>query len=128
VDWYEVKLLIVGSTHLSRDAAHILAGVGGQFLFALLLRRGIGSPLPWLIVLVLEVANEWFDLTYEQWRDRPMWPGSVQDVWVTMLVPTALMLIARYAPTLLIRERTPTPASDQESPDPACESTGLRNP
>lgn len=101
MDWYHVKMVALELTGVSRDALHVFAGVGGQIAAALLLRRTLSSPLPWLIVLGAEVANEAFDLTHESWPDRPMWPGSVKDILVTMLIPTVLLLLARYAPRLL---------------------------
>ena len=111
MDWYQVKMVALELTGVSRDALHIFAGVGGQLFVAALLRRSVASPLPWLAVLGVEVANEAFDLSYETWPDRPMWPGSVKDVLVTMLVPTVLLLLARYAPGLLHRA-DPAPAEE----------------
>lgn len=121
MDWYHVKLVALEATNLSRDALHIFGGVGGQIAAAVLLRRTLASPLPWLAVLVVELANEWFDLTYETWRDRPMWPGSVHDVWVTMLVPTMLLLLARYAPALFHRPQAAAPAAEPGPEDEPAE-------
>lgn len=106
MDWYSIKALMIEQTDLSRDALHIFAGVGGQLLVALLIRRGLGHPLPWLVVLVAELVNEYFDLNEgDVWGERPMWPGSVRDLLVTMAIPTLLLLLARYAPGLF----TPRP-------------------
>lgn len=119
MDWYHVKLVAMEATNLSRDALHIFGGLGGQILAAVLLRRTLASPLPWLVVLLVELANEWFDLTYETWRDRPMWPGSIHDIWVTMLVPTLLLLLTRFAAGLF---NPPQSAAEPEEPtatDPA---------
>ena len=107
-----MKMVALELTGVSRDALHILGGVGGQLLAAAVLRRSLSNPLPWLAVLVAQAANEAFDLRYETWTDRPMWPGSVKDMLVTMLIPTVLLLLARYAPGLLCRQApTPEPAS-----------------
>ncbi len=115
MDWYQLKMVALEATGVSRDALHVMVGVGGQVLAALVLRRTLASPLPWLAVLIAELANEWFDLTYEVWRDRPMWPGSVKDVWVTMLVPTLLLLLVRLAPGLFHRPQPQITSGDQAS-------------
>jgi hypothetical protein len=102
MDWYQIKLLTIETTGLSRDALHILLGTGGHLLAAMVLRRPLASPLPWLCVLVAEALNELWDLNYEDWLDRPMWPESLEDLWVTMLVPTLLLIAARYFPGLMV--------------------------
>jgi hypothetical protein len=113
MDWYQIKLAVIEATGLSRDALHILLGTGGHLLAGMVLRRSLASPLPWLCVLVAESLNEWWDLNYEVWLDRPMWPESIQDMWVTMLVPTLLLLLARYAPGLLVQKaQDGTPSDD----------------
>jgi hypothetical protein len=108
MNWYDAKLIAIEVSGLGRDALHIYVGIGGQILMAVLLRRTLASPLPWLCVLAAELANEWFDLNHEDWPDRPMWPGSLHDVWVTMLVPTILFLMCRYAPALF-HSKAPDP-------------------
>lgn len=113
MDWYDAKVIVMDTTGVSRDGLHILGGILGQLLAAAILRRNVASPLPWLCVLAAELANEWFDLNYETWPDRPMWPGAVHDVWVTMLVPTVLLLLARYAPRLF---HAPGPAAAELEP------------
>ena len=75
----------------------------------------MASPLPWLCVLVAEALNEWWDLNYEDWPDRPMWPESLEDLWVTMLVPTLLLIAARYFPGLLVRKAPDTADETAES-------------
>ena len=105
MSWYDVKLLVVDHTGLSRDALHIFIGLAAQLGVARLTRRTLASPLPWLAVLIGEAANEGYDLLREQWTDRPMWPGSLRDLLVTMAVPTMLLLLARYAPGLFVAAR-----------------------
>ena len=46
MDWHGVKLLLVEATGVSRDALHVLGGVGGQFLLVLLLRRRWPARFP----------------------------------------------------------------------------------
>lgn len=107
MDWYGVKLIAMEATGLSKDALHVLVGFTGQIIVAAVLRRTLASPIPWLCVLLAELANEWFDLNHEDWPDRPMWPGSVHDIWVTMFVPTVLLLLSRYAPGFFNRKTVP---------------------
>ena len=103
MDWYSAKMLVVEQTALSRDALHIFFGLAGQVLVALVIRRSLAHPVPWLAVLLFELANEAYDLAREEWSDRVMWPGSVRDLLVTMAVPTVLLLLTRVAPGLFAR-------------------------
>jgi hypothetical protein len=103
MDWYSLKLLLVEQSALSRDALHIFFGLIGQILVALLIRRTLESPIPWTAVLIGELANEYFDLTEGDVWDKPMWPGSLRDLLVTMAIPTALLLLTRFAPGLFAR-------------------------
>jgi len=84
------------------DALHVHAGIACQLLAALLLRRSLRSPIPWLVVLGLVIANEYYDLNYEVWPNRgDQWAESIKDGWNTMLLPTVMLLVARFAPRLL---------------------------
>ncbi|HZF94040.1 MAG TPA: hypothetical protein VEZ20_04115 [Allosphingosinicella sp.] len=103
MDWYSAKLLVVEQTDLSRDALHIFFGLAGQVLVALVIRRSLAHPLPWLAVLLFELANEGYDLAREEWTDKAMWPGSLRDLLVTMAVPTVFLLLTRFAPSLFAR-------------------------
>ena len=110
MDWTALKQLVVDESALSRDALHILAGVGGQVLVALLTRRGLAHPLPWLTVFAAALINEYFDLTEGDVWDRPMWPGSVRDLVLTMALPTLFLLLTRLAPSLFApAEKTKRP-------------------
>jgi hypothetical protein len=103
MDWYSVKLAVVEQTNLSRDALHIFFGVAGQLLVASVIRRSLAHPVPWLAVLLFELANEYYDLAREDWTDRAMWPGTVRDLLVTMAIPTVLLILTRIAPGLFAR-------------------------
>jgi len=108
MDWWEMKYWVEQSTGLNMDALHVHVGVLAQLVFALVLRRSVGSIWPWLMLLGVQVANEWWDLTYEIWPTRDeQWAESIRDTWNTMLLPTLLLLAARFAPRLLVpAERT----------------------
>lgn len=109
MDWEQIKSAISLSTGLERDALHIYAAILLQVGSAALLRRSLGSVLPWLVVLAAAVGNEWLDITrdrlFEDWEQG----AAIHDLWNTMLVPTLLALLARFAPRLLAGERAPPP-------------------
>lgn len=110
MNWIDVKEWLEASIGLHEDALHIHAGLVCLLAAALLVRRPLASPVPWLILLVLALANEAYDLHYDPWPDRAdILPNrdtqlaeSVKDLWNTMLVPTVLMLLCRLAPRILV--------------------------
>jgi hypothetical protein len=116
MDWYDIKLTIEVFTGLHEDALHVHVGIISQLLMALVLRRSVASPWPWLLLFAAAGANEWFDLNYEIWppdeRDR-QYQESIRDVWNTMLLPTLLLLLSRWAPGLLVKS-APEPAPVDE--------------
>ena len=59
MDWFEFKNWLELSTGLDRDSLHIYAGVGVQLAMAFLLRRSLASPIPWLFVVAVALANEY---------------------------------------------------------------------
>ena len=99
--WYQVKLFVSHATTLSMDALHLLVGAVIFLSLAALGRRGIARWRPWLILLALEAINEFGDLWIEQWPDPASQYGeSAKDIGLTMLIPTALLLLARWRPAL----------------------------
>ena len=102
MSWLEFKDYLSEITDLHQDALHIYAAVLVQLATAVVLRRSLASFIPWLAVLAVLVVNEVLDLT-EPGRPIEEWQvlGGLQDVWNTMAVPTILLLIARFAPSLL---------------------------
>ena len=91
------KLVVMSLTALSRDALHVHAGMLVFVLAAAILRKGLGSPWPWLVAMAVACGMEAMDavdgiLTYGHWRVR----ASVHDVLNTMLWPTALAIACRF--------------------------------
>lgn len=110
--WYQLKEALSLASGLSMDALHVHAGIVGQVGVALVLRRTLASPLPWLAVLAAALANEWSDLSFDIWPNRQdQYDESVRDIWNTMLMPTLLLLIARFAPHL-VSARDALPAAE----------------
>jgi hypothetical protein len=110
VDWEQIKGAISIWTELERDALHIYAAILLQIGSAALLRRSLASPWPWLVVLAAAVANEWLDIhrdgLVEEWERG----AAIHDLWNTLLVPTILALVVRFAPRLVTRETKPPPS------------------
>jgi hypothetical protein len=120
VDWHHLKDLAEHASGLNMDALHVYAGIFLQLGAAIVLRRSLKSPWPWLFVLVAEFGNEVNDYTYEIWPDRDIqFAEGLRDMWNTMALPTLLLLLARYAPRLLVGEDAPQGSS---APDPGQES------
>lgn len=99
--WYEFKLFLEHASGFSLDAMHVIAGVCLQLAVAALLRVRLSSPVPWLVVLAVELANEWVDFHSGIWPDGPMlWGECAKDVLMTMFLPAVILLAARYRPRL----------------------------
>lgn len=110
MEWYQIKTALSQATGISQDAFHILVAVGIQLLVAWALRRDISAFAPWLVVLGMELANEYSDLAFETWPDRTWQIGeSVKDIVVTMVVPTVLLVLARWRPALFAAASKPPP-------------------
>jgi hypothetical protein len=106
MDWHYTKVWLEQASGLNMDALHVHAGIALQILFALILRRPLSSPWPWLGVAAAEAANEYYDLAYEVWPDRAIQVAEgVRDLWNTLLIPTLLLLLSRYAPRLVVGSR-----------------------
>jgi len=110
LDWEQVKAAISLWTELERDALHIYAAILVQIAAAAALRRSLASLLPWLVVLAAALANEALDITrdgvFEDWERG----AALHDLWNSMLVPTLLALLVRFAPRLFVRERGAPPS------------------
>jgi CHASE2 domain-containing sensor protein len=120
LDWYQVKLAVVEFTGLDMDALHVHAGVLGQIAAAIVLRRTLASPWPWLLVLLAALGNEWFDLAYETWPTRDEQYGeSVTDLWNTMLLPTLLLVACRFLPGLFVKRAQPSRETRDEGASPS---------
>ena len=111
--WNPIKTFIEHAFGFSHNALHVEAGVCLQILFAFALRRSLGSWRPWLVVLGLESANEWSDLTLERWPDLAMqWGESAKDMLLTMFLPTLLLCLVRFCPRLFAAEPSAPSSAD----------------
>ena len=119
MNWVELKHWLSDITDLSQDALHIYAALLCQAGAAFLFRTSIARLGPWLFVLLVLAVNEVGDLL-EPGRAIETWQilGGIRDLWNTMLLPTVLLLLARYAPGIMRRE---APDTATESPQAALE-------
>lgn len=100
--WHTAKTFVEHMIGFSHDALHVVVGVCLQLLAASFLKVSVRHPVPWCLVLGLQLANEWSDLWLEVWPDQAMqWGESSKDILLTMALPTLFLLVARYRPQLL---------------------------
>ena len=103
MDWAAFKTLITDETGLSRDALHLIAGLGAYLILTALLPRRVSPAIPWFVILLAGLANEWADYLYETWPGQ--WRESLKDMVTTLALPSLLILFGRFAPDLLVRPR-----------------------
>ena len=102
-NWYQIKTFIEHAIGFSHDALHVIVGVVIQLGIAALFRRSLRSVWPWLIVLALELGNEWVDLAIERWPvPAEQYGEGMKDILLTMALPTLLLLVARFRPRWLV--------------------------
>ena len=116
--WYQLKLLVEHASGVSMDALHVIVGFLIFLVSAVLLRRGMGSPLPLLVLFVLELGNEAYDLNVEQWPDPGMQYGEgLKDIMLTVALPALLFAMVRWKPSLLNPRRSSDKLADHDMPD-----------
>jgi hypothetical protein len=102
LSWYQIKLFIEHASGLSMDAWHILLGFLLFLLAALALKRSVADLRPWLAVLMVEIANEAYDLHVERWPNLGSQLGEgFKGIMLTMALSTLLLVTARLKPGLL---------------------------
>ena len=104
MNWFEIKNWLELFTGLDRDSLHIYAGVAVQLVVAVVLRRSVASPIPWLFAAVVALGNEYSDYTSATVTlgvRQELYDEAVRDIWNTLLLPSVLLLIARFRPQWL---------------------------
>lgn len=97
--WGQAKFFFESVLGIDNDLSHVIAGPVVQFLAALILRQSVQRMAPWLVVLALELFNEWHDLVSETWPVRSMQYGEgLKDIILTMTIPTLVLLLTRNYP------------------------------
>lgn len=105
MQWLEIKIWLESATGFDRDALHIYGAVIIQFGLSLFFRRSLASPWPWIAVFIVAVANEYLD--YQRVGDSAesiafFQAEGFKDMWNTMVIPTFLMMVARFWPAWMI--------------------------
>lgn len=121
MEWFEIKNWLEASTGLARDALHIYVAVLVQLIAALLFRRSLANILPWTMVFLAVMINEYLDYSYVPAAlaaSQVYLDDSVHDIWNSMLLPTIFLLIANLWPRLLTGATAPeAPLQDENEPD-----------
>lgn len=99
--WIELKGEIVAWSGLDRSALQIYGAISCLLLLAVLTRRPLASPLPWLALLFLVAMNEIATILSDRLVEDRELSVSLHDMGVGMLVPTLLCLISRFAPSVI---------------------------
>ena len=93
----QTKLFLVEHLALAKDALHIYVALAVFLGACLVFRWKAAQWKPWLAVLAAALLGEAWDLRDSLVYDTPIaLANNWKDVWNTMLVPTVLMLAARY--------------------------------
>ncbi|MCF8709713.1 hypothetical protein [Rhizorhapis sp. SPR117] len=112
--WGPIKSGFEHSLGLSADAIHIHVGVALLLLFAWVTRRPLHDWRPWLMVFVVELANEIIDMNQKAGSIENNWIASRHDLLNTMFIPTLLVLyyhVGRLRQrTVMLRQAARTPA------------------
>jgi hypothetical protein len=91
---YQALVTAIGDgTGASDSLLHVHAGLAILFLARLITRRSLATPIPFLVVVVAEAANEIMDrLTYGSWRIE----DTSLDMLNTLFWPFVLMIGLRW--------------------------------
>ena len=96
-----LKLWLVGTLGLPRDALHIYVGLIVFLGFAALFRLPLRDWRPLAAALFVALAGEAWDLYDARGGiDAPEWRQSWHDLWNTMLWPFVLFALARWTRVL----------------------------
>ena len=112
MDWMELKTSAEAVT-VNMDALHVYAAFAIQVAAAALLRKSLAHWLPWLAVLGAELANEVMDIAFSAEPHVRGWQlaSARHDILNTMVLPTLLLLLCRFAPSLFRRAKAPADPS-----------------
>jgi len=103
-----MKSLIVDHIGLDKDALHIYVALFVFLLACKLFRWPASSWKPWCVVLVVAVTGEYLDWQHNLARELPVIVNyHWTDLWNTMLVPTILLIAARFSDIFEKPDRDP---------------------
>lgn len=98
--WLDFKTGLTDTLGLSRDALHLLTGLGMHLFLVLAFRSWFGALWPIGVVALIALGNEWIDLSTDVWVGElaRQYGESAKDLATTLAAPIALLLLARFAP------------------------------
>jgi hypothetical protein len=106
VRYGSLKIWIEQFTGLEKDALHVHLALLIYVVAVAVFRNSRRSRFPWLVVLVIELGNEFMDVRRHEPALGPYhWHESFKDLWNTMLWPTALLVLGRYTDWFAKRRR-----------------------
>lgn len=104
MNWAHVKEFVEFATGFSPDSLHVILGVCLQFSLAAAFKVPVSRWSPWWVVLAIVTANELSDVIGDYWKlPARQFGESAKDILLTMLVPTLILLTAKYVPSLFQR-------------------------
>ena len=87
----------MSAVSLQKDALHVYVGLAVMLATALVLRKPLSSPLPWLVAAAAAMAGETWDLWDDHAAGRAFALGaSLHDLVNTLFWPTVLLILARW--------------------------------
>ena len=100
----DTKLAIEQALPFDADWLHLAIGPAIFVVAALVLRRPQSGWGPWLVVAALAVANEIVDVTEGAANSHESaYFEAATDFLLTVAIPTLLVIVARFRPTLYER-------------------------
>jgi hypothetical protein len=93
--WIGYKTWLINHIGLTNDAMHVHFAFLILIMTAVLIRKRPDSFLPWLVVLLAELFNEYADLTGNAPGEGTI-KASLHDIYNTMFWPTMLLLFGRW--------------------------------
>jgi hypothetical protein len=106
-EWTALKSAILAAAGLDRDAVQVYVALALLFGVAFAFRLRLSSPIPWLAVMAVALANKgaaiYADGLIERWEITL----GLRDLANIMLAPTILFLASRFMPQLFAAPTKP---------------------
>lgn len=93
--WQLAKVWTGEVTGLPDSTLHVLGGMLILLAASALLRRALWNWRPWLLLLLLEIANETYDMLNPASGENRL-GASTHDFWLTMACPTLILLLGGW--------------------------------
>lgn len=98
-DFQELKIVIMETTGLAKDALHIYVSLIVFLLACYVFRWRAWSFKPLFIVLLAAITGEVLDVRDSLRLGYPIiFDNHWKDLWNTMLVPTIIVIAVRWTP------------------------------